>query len=81
MQVNSCVNPFIYATTIPDFKKTVKSVVSGHIFDRPEVIEDTTTVRDFQGHETIPFCEMQDFARPFSVNEQNTKERPQVLTL
>ena len=81
MQVNSCVNPFIYATTIPDFKKTVRSVVSGHIFDRPEVIENATTVRDFERHEAIPFCEMQDFTRRFSGNEQNPKERPQVLTL
>ena len=32
MQINSCVNPFIYAAVLPEFKKTVRNIFNGNQF-------------------------------------------------
>ena len=48
MQINCCVNPFIYASTIPQFMKVVKAIFTGKYVSnvQPKMTKQFTNVEN-----------------------------------
>ena len=83
MQINSCVNPFIYATTIPDFKRIVRDICKGECFAGPAQGIEMTTTASKSGKAAanrVPFCEMRRFvSSPPEHAQEATGERVEIV--
>ena len=73
MQISSCVIPFIYAATIPDFNRIVRDIFYRNLFDRMRTRMTTTFGKsEDRGTNTASFSIRRD--------EQNPEERVEIAS-
>ena len=53
MQMNACVNPIVYATTIPAFRKVVKKIFSCNLVRKENGIEESTESKSIDTSKNI----------------------------
>ena len=76
MQINSCVNPFIYAAVLPEFKKAVRNIFNGNQFGTR-----SSKSSNLSGKETVALEQLRRAVVEERINVVNTDKTSRTIVI